>query len=32
LENVEPLAVLDSDAGVKTVSDELVRIDFGDYA
>ena len=27
-----PFALLDSDAGAKSVSDELVRIDFGDFA
>jgi uncharacterized protein (DUF2384 family) len=27
-----PLALLDSDAGAKSVSDELIRIDHGDFA
>ena len=29
---VAPYCLLDSDAGAKSVSDELVRIDFGDFA
>ncbi len=27
-----PLSLLDSDAGTQTVTDELTRIDFGDFA
>jgi putative toxin-antitoxin system antitoxin component (TIGR02293 family) len=32
LGNVEPFRLLESDAGAKAVSDELIRIDFGDFA
>ena len=32
LYGVAPLELLDSDAGAQTVSEELVRIDFGDFA
>jgi putative toxin-antitoxin system antitoxin component (TIGR02293 family) len=32
LGDVAPYRLLDSDAGAKAVSDELVRIDFGDFA
>lgn len=30
--DVCPLALLDSDAGAQSVSDELTRIEFGDFA
>jgi uncharacterized protein (DUF2384 family) len=32
LGDTAPDCLLDSDAGAKTVSDELIRIDFGDFA
>lgn len=32
LGDVVPYRLLDSDAGAKSVSDELIRIDFGDFA
>jgi putative toxin-antitoxin system antitoxin component (TIGR02293 family) len=32
LEHAAPLALLNSDAGTKVVTDELTRIDFGDFA
>jgi putative toxin-antitoxin system antitoxin component (TIGR02293 family) len=32
LGDTAPYCLLDSDAGAKTVSDELIRIDFGDFA
>jgi putative toxin-antitoxin system antitoxin component (TIGR02293 family) len=32
LGDIEPYRLLDSDAGAKAVSDELIRIDFGDFA
>jgi len=32
LGDVAPYRLLDSDAGAKAVSDELIRIDFGDFA
>ena len=32
LDGATPLALLGSDAGAKSVSDELVRIDYGDFA
>ena len=32
LSDTAPYRLLDSDAGAKSVSDELVRIDFGDFA
>jgi len=32
LGDAPPLALLDSDAGAQLVSDELARIDFGDFA
>jgi putative toxin-antitoxin system antitoxin component (TIGR02293 family) len=31
-ENSAPIGYLDSDAGAHTVSEEIVRIDFGDFA
>jgi putative toxin-antitoxin system antitoxin component (TIGR02293 family) len=32
LGNLAPYRLLDSDAGAKAVTDELIRIDFGDFA
>ena len=32
LEDSAPLGYLDSDAGAQTVSEEIIRIDFGDFA
>jgi len=32
LGDLAPFRLLDSDAGAKSVSDELIRIDFGDFA
>jgi putative toxin-antitoxin system antitoxin component (TIGR02293 family) len=32
LKDSAPLGYLDSDAGAKTVSEEIIRIDFGDFA
>jgi putative toxin-antitoxin system antitoxin component (TIGR02293 family) len=32
LGEIAPYRLLDSDAGAKTVTDELIRIDFGDFA
>ena len=32
LHDAAPLSLLDSDAGAKSVTDELIRIDYGDFA
>jgi uncharacterized protein (DUF2384 family) len=32
LGDAAPYLLLDSDAGAKAVTDELIRIDFGDFA
>jgi putative toxin-antitoxin system antitoxin component (TIGR02293 family) len=32
LSDAKPFSLLDSDAGVKSVTDELTRIDYGDFA